>query len=376
MSTILTHGDTTGQPCSALARLREVIREDVDAAASMRSVATSLDTWEQTDIEPHLSLEGQALDALADITNSDFMKRVMEAYAGSGDPSLVAQGRRMAQCSSTMQINCTATHASMSPNHCDVRACANCNIHRARKALRRWGILAEDVEQRGERLRFVTLTMRAEKGRTHGETRGIIKRAWQKLWRRKATRHYVHGAIRKLETTWNDEEDWWHVHLHLVYEGRFWPQADLEETWRDCIGDGDNGGAFIEEAYDVKELMKYSLKHHKVPLPKVVEWAQDMAGVRELEFVGTWRGFVDDEVQEEATDEQVEAFSIACDDETVVTGREVRILSEPRLKWIAWAEEEFHPEFVRIWARERLREVIRDLTRFVDASDKRRYRPD
>jgi len=376
MTTILTQGDTTGQPCSALAKLREVIKEDLDAALSMGPVATSLDTWVHLDIEPHLSLAEQALNALADITNSEFMKRAQEAFALSGDPSLVAQGRRMAECSTKMQLNCSATHASMCPNHCDVRACANCNIHRSRRVLRRWGLIEKDVDRREERLRFVTLTMRAVKGRTHGEARSILKKAWAKLWRRKVTRHYMKGALRKLETTWNEDDGWWHVHLHLVYEGKFWPRAELRETWRDCIGGVEvggveDGGAFIEEAYDAKELMKYSLKHHKVPADKLVEWAQDMHGVRELEFLGTWRKFPDEEVQEEATDEQVEAFRLACDDEDA-TGTEARILSEPRLKWIAWAEEEFHPEFVRIWARERLREAIRDVARFRLASKKRR----
>jgi len=371
MSTILTHGDTTGQPCS---HPPADALEGVGTAPSRGPVATSLDTWEQIDNEPHLSETEQALIALADITDSEFMKRAREAFARSGDPSLVAQGRRMAECATSMQINCTATHASMCPNHCDVRACANCNIHRARKALRRWGVVAQDVERRQERLRFVTLTMRAEKGRSHGEARTTLMKAWTKLWRRKATRHYMKGAVRKLETTWNEREGWWHVHLHLVFVGKYWPQAEIEETWRSCIGDGDNGGVFIEQAYDVKELMKYSLKHHKVPPDMLVEWAQDMAGVRELEFLGDWRSFTDEEVQEEATDEQVEAFSIACDDEEV-TGTEVRILSEARLTWLAWTDNEYYPEFAKEWARERLREVSGDVGRFVLASEKRRYSP-
>ena len=372
MTTILTQGHPTGQPCSPVV-VDQCLHVGIEPSEG--SAATSLDTWEHLDIEPHLSLEDQALDALAEVTDSEFMRKVIRAYAMSGDETLERQGRRMAECCTKMQINCTATHASMCPNHCDVRACANCNIHRSRKAVKRWGIVDKEVKKRKEMLRFLTLTQRAVKGRTHGEARVLIIKAWQKLWRRKVTRHYIHGAIRKLETTWNYEGGWWHVHLHIVYEGMFWPQADLQETWRDCIGGVEDGGAFIEEAYDVKELLKYSLKHHNVPEDKLVEWAQDMQGVRELEFLGTWRGIVDDEVQEEATDEQVEAFSIACDDEEV-TGTEVRVLTEARLTWLAWTDSEYYPEFAKIWARERLRETIEDVGRFVLASDKRRYTPD
>ena len=372
MSTILHPTHPVGQVCSHTTE-PALLGVDVDPPPG-GSAATSLDTWELIDIEPHLSLHEQALGALAEVTDSEFMQRVIRAYAMSGDTTLERQGRRMAECSTKMQINCTAQHASMCPNHCDVRACANCNIHRSRKALRRWTVIEDDVKQRRERLRFLTLTQRAVKGRTHGEARVLIIKAWRKFWRRKVTRHYIHGAIRKLETTWNYEDGWWHVHLHLVYEGRFWPQAELEGTWRDCVGGDEDGGAFIKEAYDVKELVKYSLKHHKVPADKLVEWAQDMQGAHELDFLGTWRGIVDDEVQEEATGEQIEAFRIACDDEDA-TGTEVRVLNEDRLKWIAWAEEEFHPEFVRIWARERLREVIGAVKRFRLAADKRNYRP-
>ena len=346
---------------------------DVDPPSG-GSAATSLDTWEQIDIQPRLSLQERALAALTEVTDSAFMEAVITAYASSGVEALVRQGRRMAECSTTIQINCSASHASMSPNHCDVRACANCNVHRSRGALRRWGSIEDDVKGRGERLRFLTLTMRAVKGRTHGEARAIIMKAWRKLWRRKATRHYMRGVLRKLETTWSFENGWWHVHLHCVFEGRFWPQAELEGMWRDCIGGDEDGGAFIKEAYDVKELVKYSLKHHKVPADKLVEWAQDMQGARELEFLGTWRGITYDEVQEEPTEQELWAFRVACDDENA-TATEVRVLNEDRLTWLAWPDHDDFPEFVRIWARARLRELIGGVKRLVLASDKRRYRP-
>ena len=376
MTTILTQGDPAGQPSSPLVVDRCL---HVGIEPSEGSAATSLDTWEQRDIESPLSLEKRSLAALTEVTDSAFMEAVITAYASSGVETLVRQSRRMAECCTTIQINCTASHASMSPNHCDVRACANCNVHRSRKALQRWGSIDKDVKGRGERLRFLTLTMRAVKGRTHGEARALIMKAWRKLWRRKATRHYIHGAIRKLETTWNPDDGWWHVHLHLVFEGRFWPQRELETMWRDCIGgvevDGvEDGGVHIKGAYDVQELMKYSLKHHKVPADKLVEWAQDMQGAHELDFLGSWRGITHVEVQEEPTEQDLWAFRVACDDEEA-TSTEVRVLNEDRLTWLAWPDHDEFPDFVRNWARARLREVIGSVDRLELARDKRRYTP-
>lgn len=346
---------------------------DVDPPSG-GSAATSLDTWEHLGISHIHPQTDMALSALSDVTNSPQMKRVIRAFALSGDVTLEKQGRRMAECSTKMQINATATRASMCPNHCDVRACANCNIHRSRKALRTWGLVDDDRKRRGKRLRFVTLTIRAVKGRSHAEARDLIKKTYVKFWRRKLTRHYMDGAVRKLETTWNEEKGWWHVHYHLVYEGKFWPQAELEDHWRSCVGGVEDGGADIRAAYDPKELFKYTLKHHGVPDAQLVEWAQDMQGARELDFLGTWRGLSAEDDQDEATAEDLEAFRQVCEDPDV-EATEVRVVNEARLTWVAWGDDPDFPDYVVHWARERLREVIGDVNRFKEAADRRRYRP-
>ena len=130
----------------------------------------------------------------------------------------------------------------------------------------------------------------------------------------------------------------------------------------------------IRLATDAEELLKYTLKHHKVPAPKLVEWALDMENVREVEFGGEWRAITpDEEVQEEPTAEELAAFRLVTEDDEA--GNEVRVMTEARLTWCAWSDECELPEFARIWARARLREVFLDVKRLVNAADKRAGRP-
>lgn len=55
-------------------------------------------------------------------------------------------------------------------------------------------------------------TFRDTKGRAH--------------WKR-----YVDGYIWNLEVSFNHKNSSWHPHIHLIYDGKFWPEKELKQAW-------------------------------------------------------------------------------------------------------------------------------------------------
>jgi hypothetical protein len=72
----------------------------------------------------------------------------------------------------------------------------------------------------------------------------------------------VKGAIVRTEVTLG--KGGWHVHLHLILKGGYWPQAGLSDEWRVATR-GEGYVVHIEQAYGsmgnvVSELAKYAAK--------------------------------------------------------------------------------------------------------------------
>lgn len=81
------------------------------------------------------------------------------------------------------------------------------------------------------------------------------------LW----TRH-VTGCVAVLEVTWNEQEQTWHPHLNVMWEGQYIPQAALLKAWASCsrgrslTASGKAAGVRVEAVRDLAELFKYVTK--------------------------------------------------------------------------------------------------------------------
>lgn len=258
----------------------------------------------------------------------------------------------MSDCSSKCYVLVSATGDRITVNHCDDRACAPCSGHRTRKVREQFAKVSNGVE----RVRFMTLTQRTIAGESLAGARKRIRASERKLRQRKSWKAHVDGALRVEETTWSipkgETEGRWHVHFHYMYEGGFWVQAELTKEWAAC---GDQLIVDIRASYNVNELLKYSLKTAGVPGDRLVEWAIEMQGVREVEFLGSWRGkHPDVEPQEPATEEQIEAFRYICEEPALERG-DHRIVTEARLKYVAWSDPNAPPV-----ASERALQILRN----------------
>lgn len=115
---------------------------------------------------------------------------------------------------------------------CKSRLCPTCGMKRAQR-LR--STLLPIVRQM-DSARLITLTLKSSDAPLENQLKRLTA-AFAKLRRRKAGKKYLRGGIYVIEVTYNAEADQWHPHLHVVAEGRYWPQHELADLWQTITGD-------------------------------------------------------------------------------------------------------------------------------------------
>ena len=120
---------------------------------------------------------------------------------------------------------------------------------------------------------MVTLTAPNCEGEQLGEEIRRYNRAWDKLIRRTKYRAAWGDNIRKLEVTYNAQDDTYHPHLHVLvfvrpsyFNGRTYiSRKQLLEDWRVCYGNANITQVDIRKSYgadgkSIAEISKYVAK--------------------------------------------------------------------------------------------------------------------
>jgi hypothetical protein len=109
---------------------------------------------------------------------------------------------------------------------CHDRLCPHCSTNRA------WDIrLALFDFLKPKKLRFVTLTLKSKTTDRLAERLDELYKCFRYLRASRVWEECVTGGVAFLEITRGKQRDRWHVHLHLLVEGKFIPQAELSATW-------------------------------------------------------------------------------------------------------------------------------------------------
>lgn len=117
------------------------------------------------------------------------------------------------------------------PIFCGDRFCPVCSGPRRMRMARRIGELIKRMPlQRSEKWRFITLTI--PNTATPEEGLDILFRAFRRLRQRKSWKLHVRGGVYAAEVTKSDSG--WHVHLHCLAVGTFYPQHELAQQWKSC----------------------------------------------------------------------------------------------------------------------------------------------
>lgn len=175
-------------------------------------------------------------------------------------------------------------------NSCHHRWCPRCSRLRAAKIRSN---LNPHLD--GKTLRMVTLTL-VSTTEPLAELCQRITRCFAELRRVKLWKAAFTGGVRFIEVKRNRDVGRWHVHLHLLTEGTYCPQAALSSAWHGVTGDSqivdirmvrDSGAAmFYVTKYCTKVIDKSVWEHDD----RLYEAILALKGVRLVDAFGSWRG--------------------------------------------------------------------------------------
>ena len=116
---------------------------------------------------------------------------------------------------------------------CGSKLCPNCladHARRSRKKLRT--AIDRQQPQRGERYRFITLTI-PQTSLDLAATREIVNRAWSLFRKRSLCVSLIRGGVKSEEFTVRPKG--FHYHLHLLTLAKWISVLHLRETWTQCV---------------------------------------------------------------------------------------------------------------------------------------------
>ena len=252
------------------------------------------------------------------------------------------------------------------PTSCDDALCPRCAWHRARKARDRYDIAVTACRANGEKVRVMTLTQPVERGETWHQANARLMASFRSFWRDKQTRARVEGGMRRVETTWSHKCQGWHVHIHFVYEGRFWPSDELACVWSKY---SEGKVVDVREADRPQEFFKYLIKTADVPSVPLVEYAVQSAGRRLIEFLGSWRKLELPDPEENQ------------DDWFQVDVKGLRALEQVEDDYVPWRLHSYlrhlgtkEPRELRRWSRRVLHSYEAEIDKHCEREVERRFR--
>ena len=116
---------------------------------------------------------------------------------------------------------------------CGSKLCPQCLAKQSQRNRKKLREAMQDVElRRGERLRFITLTIQNPKTSLR-QTRGIINRAWSMFRKRRLCVDLWRGGCKTEEFTVT--RNGYHYHLHLLVISKYALFQEYRRVWTECV---------------------------------------------------------------------------------------------------------------------------------------------
>lgn len=116
-------------------------------------------------------------------------------------------------------------------------------------------------------LRFLTLTIKTD-NLSLPDALAKLSKSWQSLRRRKCWTNYVQGGLAVLEIGWRPTSNRWHPHLHVLWQGEYFPHSELRASW--LASTGDSWVCDVRKVHDLDHAAKYLTKYLTKSLAKEV----------------------------------------------------------------------------------------------------------
>jgi len=170
----------------------------------------------------------------------------LERFAGCGSGAWVLQDKARPD------------RLRVSANYCHDRWCTPCARTKAR-------IVAGNLRgQIGDRPhRFITLTLRAN-DESLQQRLNTLYASFRRLRRSPLWKRCVAGGAAFCEPCWSQRSQAWHVHLHIIADGRFIPQKELSDAW--LVATGDSYIVDVRLIHNGDKAVEYVTKYACKPL--------------------------------------------------------------------------------------------------------------
>jgi len=152
---------------------------------------------------------------------------ILNALAGDDLDRFANRVERIQHCCRFPVIYVDSTgKPSMSLKRCKDRLCPLCSAARSRESGKR----VKRIVQQMDAPRFMTLTVKASDDDLDALLSQLMA-DFRELRSEETWKHYVKGGVWSLELTYNAETSRWHQHLHIIFDGGYFPQPDLKAIW-------------------------------------------------------------------------------------------------------------------------------------------------
>lgn len=160
-------------------------------------------------------------------------EQVVTALFESEEEALVKRAKKMGMCGVSPVVRIEiGRRPALCPGRCRDRLCPLCARLRGQRVRER--VRAKVCK--ADAVRFFTFTLPADESDLGARLDRLMK-AFTALRRRAAWKKHVRGGIFVFETTRGKAGGHWHVHLHVIAEGVFFPHAILAAEWSECVGE-------------------------------------------------------------------------------------------------------------------------------------------
>ena len=207
--------------------------------------------------------------------------------------SSIARIARFADCGHSAYLvrdRFEPTVVTVRAEYCHDRFCLPCNVARSRRVAARVAELCD-----GKHVRFITLTLAStDEGLRQKLTR--LQTSFRRLRAASTWKSHVLGGVVFMEIKRSQQLDNWHVHLHALVEGTYFPHQQLVDLWHTITKDSfvvhitrPHGSSRVA-SYVAKYLAKPVDLHLFRDIGKGLEVLDALHGRRMSQCFGTWRG--------------------------------------------------------------------------------------
>lgn len=200
--------------------------------------------------------------------------------------------RRLSHCCNGAAFHIDPATTKVAPwiSRCHHRMCPYCARSRSGKVAAQ--LLAVLNSMKAPRV-FV-LTVKST-DRPLADQLRALRQDFAKLRRRAQWKKLVTGGAYTLEITLNEKTGLWHPHLHIIWDGSYFPQKLLRRLWHDVTGSAEI--VWVEAVRDyqdaARELTKYIGMPQRVASlspANIREYAQAVNGARMVQCFGDCHG--------------------------------------------------------------------------------------